>query len=542
MKTGIQIVGLFFCIALLSTCGRLQPSDESEKASSEQGKTGTMVAFKFTTESRYGTFAGENITVSVPVGTDKTNLKATFLHTGTSVRVGSAVQTSSVTANNFSSPVVYTVIGTGGATRNYTVNVVTSSTDIFAPIMTGVTLMPASVSTFPTTVTLLVNYTETGSSFSSGSVSFCSPTAFSTYSIQGQKITATLTSSLLGFAGATVDLSTFHESGAWRLCDITLTDANGNKSNYMARSNSQTPFEYKYYLSPGGYLMNSGVTVPAIEVTNTTPDLSAPQLTTIAVTPASITPPGSATIRVDYSETGSGFNSGYVRLCSPTYLNSSGGTSVIQSLSKVGGYGQTTVSFQNYHEGGNWKICGVSLTDVVGNNSYYTYTPPVSSQNLALGEVDTGVPFGGPLTINSSNPDSTPPVLTSITTTPATVSDYPAVVTVRIYFTETGSGSVYGGASLCSPSSISGSSGSNSIEVSGVTNMGTHLQGTVTLQSSHETGVWKICSLYLSDIAWNSRSYISSIYYFPGNYFYSQGPIFTPIDSGIALTGSVVKN
>jgi uncharacterized protein (TIGR02145 family)/uncharacterized repeat protein (TIGR02543 family) len=50
-------------------------------------------------------------------------LVATFTTTGSSVRVGTAVQVSGTTPNNFSSPVIYTVTAADGSTQNYTVTV-----------------------------------------------------------------------------------------------------------------------------------------------------------------------------------------------------------------------------------------------------------------------------------------------------------------------------------------------------------------------------------------------------------------------------------
>jgi hypothetical protein len=63
------------------------------------------------------------IAVTVPYGTSVTNLVATFTTTGQTVKVGSTVQASGVTANNFSSPVTYTVVAADSSTQNYVVTV-----------------------------------------------------------------------------------------------------------------------------------------------------------------------------------------------------------------------------------------------------------------------------------------------------------------------------------------------------------------------------------------------------------------------------------
>jgi type IV secretory pathway TrbF-like protein len=67
--------------------------------------------------------ATRNITISVPAGTNVSALVASFISTGKSVAVAGVRQTSGVTANNFTNPVVYTVTAENGSSANYTVTV-----------------------------------------------------------------------------------------------------------------------------------------------------------------------------------------------------------------------------------------------------------------------------------------------------------------------------------------------------------------------------------------------------------------------------------
>jgi hypothetical protein len=67
--------------------------------------------------------AAKTIAVTVPFGTNLTNLIATFTTTGTVVRVGTTVQTSGSTANNFTNPVQYIVTAADSSTATYTVTV-----------------------------------------------------------------------------------------------------------------------------------------------------------------------------------------------------------------------------------------------------------------------------------------------------------------------------------------------------------------------------------------------------------------------------------
>ncbi|WP_138754103.1 GLUG motif-containing protein, partial [Paenibacillus sinopodophylli] len=109
-----------------------------------------IVAFSFAAQSKPATINTTTQTVAIEVenGTNLNGLKATFvLSAGASVRVGSIVQLSGTTENDFTSPVTYLVTAQDGTTKQYTVTVkVTPSSekDITAfsfaeltPVVTG---------------------------------------------------------------------------------------------------------------------------------------------------------------------------------------------------------------------------------------------------------------------------------------------------------------------------------------------------------------------------------------------------------------------
>ncbi len=80
----------------------------------------------FSLNGTSGVISGFNINVTVPNGNDITTLIATFTTTGTNVAIGGVTQISGATpANNFTTPVVYTVTAANGTTQNYTVTVTT---------------------------------------------------------------------------------------------------------------------------------------------------------------------------------------------------------------------------------------------------------------------------------------------------------------------------------------------------------------------------------------------------------------------------------
>jgi hypothetical protein len=65
----------------------------------------------------------KTISVTVPNGTNVNALKATFTTTGSTVKVGTTLQTSGTTANNFTTPVAYIVTDANGSSVTYTVTV-----------------------------------------------------------------------------------------------------------------------------------------------------------------------------------------------------------------------------------------------------------------------------------------------------------------------------------------------------------------------------------------------------------------------------------
>jgi sugar lactone lactonase YvrE len=82
-----------------------------------------FTAFSFVGSSSVGVISGNKITAAVSLNADVTNLVPTFITTGESVTVGTTVQISGVTSNDFSNPVTYTVTAADGSTCAYSVSV-----------------------------------------------------------------------------------------------------------------------------------------------------------------------------------------------------------------------------------------------------------------------------------------------------------------------------------------------------------------------------------------------------------------------------------
>lgn len=112
-----------------------------------------ITSFKFNSPAANGTISGNNIAITVPSGTNVTNLVATFTNSlSSSVKVGTTTQVSGVTANNFTNPVTYTVTAQDGTTASYTVTVTVSNN--ISNIALG---KPAVASTTETTALIAGN-------------------------------------------------------------------------------------------------------------------------------------------------------------------------------------------------------------------------------------------------------------------------------------------------------------------------------------------------------------------------------------------------
>ncbi|MBC7452039.1 MAG: T9SS type A sorting domain-containing protein, partial [Cytophagales bacterium] len=115
-----------FTVTYTTTTGSIKGT-ASVKVGDNSAKQFT--GFGIVAPATTGTVSGNNISVIVPKGTSLTNLVATFTNSPSStVKVGSVVQTSGVTANNFTTPVTYTITAQDGTTTTYTVTVVPSGT------------------------------------------------------------------------------------------------------------------------------------------------------------------------------------------------------------------------------------------------------------------------------------------------------------------------------------------------------------------------------------------------------------------------------
>jgi arylsulfate sulfotransferase len=115
----LKYILLIVSVLFITSCRKEAVSDKTE-----------ILSFKFLvadnkglTEDITGIISGSEINI---LGTGLTNVKslvASFISSGKSVKVGSIEQISSVTPNDFTAPLVYTVIAGDGSKQEYTVSI-----------------------------------------------------------------------------------------------------------------------------------------------------------------------------------------------------------------------------------------------------------------------------------------------------------------------------------------------------------------------------------------------------------------------------------
>lgn len=200
------------------------------------------------------TVTPKTIAVSLPRGTDSTALVATFTATGTSVKVGTTVQISTATANDFSKgPVAYVVTAADGSTATYNVTVTLPLGP--APVLLGtagnfVILAKSAVSTVPpSAITGDVGVSPAATSFLTGfSLTKVGTTSATSTQVTGNLYGADMTTPTnSNLTTAVSDMETAYTDAAGRPTPDVLNLGTGEIGG-------QT-------LAPGLYTWTTGVTI-----------------------------------------------------------------------------------------------------------------------------------------------------------------------------------------------------------------------------------------------------------------------------------------
>ncbi len=109
----------FIALLTLALLNCQNPSADSPNEDNPESDSKQIIAFSFAGPSVAGLISevDHTITVTVPSGTDRSNLVPAITHTGASISPGTG------TARNFTDPVTYTVTAADGSTQAYTVTV-----------------------------------------------------------------------------------------------------------------------------------------------------------------------------------------------------------------------------------------------------------------------------------------------------------------------------------------------------------------------------------------------------------------------------------
>lgn len=118
-------VVLYMVVLILVACKGATISAPSVVDDHHYSKAKALTSYSFPGLAATGFIneSAKTISVTVPYGTNVTALIATFQSTGASVKVGSKVQISGTTPNDFTNPVPYTVTAADSSSAVYTVTV-----------------------------------------------------------------------------------------------------------------------------------------------------------------------------------------------------------------------------------------------------------------------------------------------------------------------------------------------------------------------------------------------------------------------------------
>jgi hypothetical protein len=174
---------LAISVACLSCghAGKTQPADDNKTSGLNDtlSSSKTLTAFSFSTPASTGIIANQTVAITVPFGTDVTKLVPWFTTSGSRVLVGSTVQTSGITENDFTNPVTYSVAAADSSTANYTVTVTAASSAkaltafSFPAVVSASLILDQTVTISVTSGTavndLVASFSTTGSSVLVGS-------------------------------------------------------------------------------------------------------------------------------------------------------------------------------------------------------------------------------------------------------------------------------------------------------------------------------------------------------------------------------------
>lgn len=294
----------------------------------------------------------------------------------------------------------------------------------------------------------------------------------------------------------TATIPVYAEPGNWTIGSVFIDDAAGNVAEYTTDSSP----------CPRNCFVFRPLSLPALEVKDSAPDTTPPELKDIDFTPKTVdvsNGPQKVTFTAHITDDKSGTQVAIVYLQSPSGCI----FSVIADLTFQSGTpqdgtyaGTATVPF--YAEAGEWTLVEVSIEDVAGNEVVYMTTAGCPNTCTVYR------PLSAPnLQVNNSVKDSNPPVLVSLDFDPKSldVSDGEKDVTFTAHITDDVSGVNNATVYLKTP-------GCNAtyyafLELVEGTELDGTWQGTATINQYATPGTWTVDRVDLSDKADNAVEY-----------------------------------
>ena len=377
-------------------------------------------------------------------------------------------------------------------------------TDTTAPTLTGLTITPSSidVSSSAQTVQIDLNVTDDLSGvdllqtpFYLTTLILASPTGAQQRSLVGSDFhLVSGGTSLNGTWRASLVVPRFVDSGTWRISFVSLKDAVGNT-----------------IILGGSELTALGLN-PNLAITST-PDLIAPSLTSLSITPSSIDTSTSSqafTIRIGAQDAVSGINPAtdiqnigvYAGFSSPPGIPPFGYplyfTTLVSGNAQAGLW-EIIIGLPQYSQTGPWPISLLQLRDLAGNVRTYTGA-----------ELQTAG-FSNLLNVTSVPSDTVGPTLTTYDFGPTFIdtSAGPKNLATTVTLTDDLSGISAAYVNFRSPSGSQFQFSFNSQLISGTPLNGT-LTGTVTFPQFSEAGTWKVENLFFYDHVFNYKLLLTS--------------------------------
>jgi hypothetical protein len=357
--------------------------------------------------------------------------------------------------------------------------------DTTPPALVSLSFTPSAVdvTTEPKAVNISARITDNLAGFSSGILSFSSPSGQSVIT-QFVRTSGTATD---GVYRGSVTIGQFSEAGIWKVSVVRLMDSTNNVLSLLTSDLEQLRFP-------------TDLTVTSV------PDTQPPQLTGISITPASVDVsrnPQTVNITLNVTDNLAGVEFSFwprVRFRSPSgrLQLTETGTLTLVSGTPSSGVWRGVMSIPRYTEPGTWKLHQIVLIDRAANDRILNET------DLAA----TGFPTD--LNIASSPADLIAPTITGFSFSPTIINTAGSaqVVTARLSIRDNLSGAQAFDIFYRSPSGLQSNPRPccffNRINLVS----GTPLNGTTELNVSFprfsETGTWKVSGVGVIDNVGNS--------------------------------------